>query len=325
MEVNDEMHNALPAPIMKDRSRSRELLFAMLVLASATALALSPDAYLPMLARAFMLQWAVVFTVVAFFAVLRKHWWLVLSGLFAAVIVLLQVRLPVVSPGAVGSGPALRIAQMNVLQPNLRHEEVIRCALSSGAELISFQEVSPEWAEALINGLDEAYPYRHVEARTDCYGIALFSRRPFVAVRTLVVKGSPFVDALIRSDGRTVRVLAVHATSPTSYAEFGRRNAQFDALAVHIASADLPTIVIGDLNTVPWDRAYGRFCRLAGMRALDIPDLRTWPAIGPIALIPLDHALASRDLASSAVNTFPIPGSDHRGLLTDLHLTSHAR
>ncbi len=202
---------------------------------------------------------------------------------------------------------------------------MIRCAIASNAELISFQEVSPEWAEALSNGLGEAYPYRHIEARTDCYGIALFSRKPFVRVRTLVVEGSPFVDALVRSDGRTVRVLAVHATSPTSYAEFGRRNAQFDVLASHITSADLPTIVIGDLNTVPWDRAYGRFCRRAAIRSLDTPDLRSWPAIGPIALIPLDHVLASRELASATVNTFHIPGSDHRGLLTDLHLNSHAR
>lgn len=325
MAVINPLPNAVPGPIMENRSRSRELLFAMLVLASATALALAPDAYLPMLARAFMLQWAVVFTVVSLFAVLRKRWWLVLSGLFAAVMVLLQVRVPVVSPGGVGSGPALRIAQMNVLQPNLRHEEVIRCALSSNAELISFQEVSPVWAAALEDGLGGVYPYCHVEARTDCYGIALFSRSPFISVRTLVVEGSPFVDALVRSDGQTIRVLAVHATSPTSYAEFGRRNAQFDVLAARIASADLPTIVIGDLNTVPWDRAYGRFCRRADIRALDTPDLRSWPAIGPIVLIPLDHALASRDLASSAINTFPIPGSDHRGLLTDLHFISHAR
>ena len=307
------------------RSRSRELVFATLVLALATALAMAPDAYLPMLARAFMVQWAAALVLLALVAGLRKRWWILFSGLFAAFLVIMQVRVPSLRPALNGSGSALRIAQMNVLQPNLHHDEVVRCALASEAAMISFQEVSPEWAVALSSALRATYPYSHIETRTNCYGIALFSRVPFLSVRTLEIEGAPFVDALVRLDERTVRVLAVHATSPTSYAEFTRRNAQFDALARNVSEADLPTVVIGDLNTVPWDHAYERFCRRSGMRALDAPDLRTWPAIGPLALIPLDHALTSDHLASAAVSTFHIPGSDHRGLLADLQLTTLAR
>jgi len=308
-----------------ERSRFRELCFATLILAMATALALSPDAYLPMLARAFMLQWAAGFAFVAAITALRGRWWMTFAALFGAIIVLLQVRVPVLLASDGGTGPALRIAHMNVLQPNARHAEVVRSALASDADVICVQEVSPEWARALITGLGGSYPYQHIEPRTNCYGIALFSREPFTSVRTLVVQGSPFVEAIVRVGERSIRVLAVHASSPISYAHFQRRNAQLAALASNVAANDTPTVVVGDLNTVHWDQAYARFCTRSGLRPLAGAELRSWPSVGPVALIPIDHVLVSRDLAFIALKTFKLPGSDHRGLLAELQLKAHAR
>ncbi|MEO8591462.1 MAG: endonuclease/exonuclease/phosphatase family protein [Flavobacteriales bacterium] len=308
------------------RSRSREFVHATLLLVLATTLAFSPDAYLPMLARAFMLQWATGFAALAIIAAIRGRWWFTWSALMAALMVVAQVRVPEMRPSfGEGGGPSLRVAQMNVLQPNSEHTEVIRCAMASHADLISFQEVSPEWAEVLSVGLRGTYPYQHIEPRTDCYGIALFSRAPFTDVRTIVVGGSPFVEALVQVGERSVRVLAVHASSPTSYSHFKTRNAQLDVLAKSVAADDIPTVVVGDLNTVPWDRAYTRFCRRSGLTPRDGTDMRSWPSIGPVALIPLDHVLASVDVTTIATSTFHLPGSDHRGLLAELQLQAHAR
>ena len=51
----------------------------------------------------------------------------------------------------------------------------------------------------------------------------------------------------------------------------------------------------------------------------------TWPTLGPMALIPLDHVLIAGGITAEHVNTFEIPGSDHRGLVSNIILPEHAR
>lgn len=306
------------------RREVREVVFSTSLVAGATALAFAPDAYLPMLARAFLVQWGVAFAAVALLAVWRRRWWVALGGALSAVLAFVQVQAPEDAMFSSTDGPVLRIAHMNVLQPNMEHAAAVERALESDADVISVQEVGPEWAGDLAAGLLAKYPYQFIEPRTNCYGIALFSRIPFIAVRTITLQGSPFIEAQLAVEGRPVRLLAVHTSSPISYGHFQRRNAQLHALARNVAVTDTPTVVVGDLNTVHWDQAYTRFCAVSGLRPTGGTDHRTWPSLGPFALIPLDHLLISKGVASRSLHTFNIPGSDHRGLLAELRITGHA-
>lgn len=301
------------------RSKHGELLLATLTLAFATGLAIAPDAYIPMLARAFLLQWAAVFALIAVLALSTMRWWLLLSTTLAVGLILIQVRDPRTAATTVDvAGPSLRIAHMNVLQPNMDHADAIAIAEESNADLLSVQEVSPEWAVALSNGLSKSYPYQYLEPRSNCYGIALFSKLPFNSVKTFLVERSPFIEAVVPVGDEVVRVLAIHATSPISYGHFRQRNSQLEIVARLVAAEGLPTVVIGDLNTVHWDRAYTRFCANSGLSPTTSTDQRTWPSVGPLALIPLDHLLVSKGLVTASVSSFEVPGSDHRGLLADL-------
>ncbi|HRD52630.1 MAG TPA: hypothetical protein PKY96_08280 [Flavobacteriales bacterium] len=69
-----------------------------------------------------------------------------------------------------------------------------------------------------------------------------------------------------------------------------------------------------------WDDAYRRLCARSGLRPVNPLSLVTWPALGPLAFIPLDHVLVAGGLLPSAINSFRINGSDHRGIITDLHI-----
>lgn len=304
---------------MMDPTKFRELCVAMVVLTLSLLLAFAPDAYLPMLLRAFIVPASMGTLAFALLSVIRRKWWVAQSALLGGAMMLMQV--PSVRVVGTSAGIGLRIFHMNVLQPNTAFDGAIAQALASDADVISVQEVSPEWAAALRCGLGESHPYAYIEPRTNCYGIALVSRRPFAGTRLLDVEGSPFIEARIDVDGRPVRLLAVHATSPITYGHFRRRNAQLDRLGTYLAQDDTATIVVGDLNTVPWDGAYGRFCARAGLRSTTSPLQRTWPS--PFAVIPLDHVLVSPGIASSALRTVHIPGSDHKGFLAELNITGH--
>jgi endonuclease/exonuclease/phosphatase (EEP) superfamily protein YafD len=307
-----------------DRRKFNELCRAMVLLGLALIAAFSPDAYLPMLARAFMVPGAALFAGLAVIAALGRRWWIAQSATAGCVLMALQVPSPSALPLGAVNGPGFRVFHMNVLRPNTAFHEVIAQALASDADVISVQEVGTEWALVLSRDLHSCYPYAHIEPRSNCYGIALFSKIPFTGVRTITLQGTPFIEALLVVSDRKVRLLAVHATSPTSYDHFRRRNEQLCGLGEYLAGQDTPTIVVGDLNTVPWDRAFRRFCARTGLRSTTPTFQRTWPAIGPFALIPLDHLLVSPGLASVSLRTVEVPGSDHRGLLADLRIIADA-
>ncbi len=309
---------------MTTRGAFAELRWMALLLVVAIGLAFAPDAYLPMLARAFLVQWCIGFVGVGVILILRRRWWSAFTALFCAALLVPQVTSPEQAVLSSAHGSTLKVLHMNVLQPNSAFDEAIAGALESGADVISVQEVGPEWGEALESGLSTMYPYAHVEPRTNCYWIALFSKRPFTSVGTVVVQGAPFIEAVIDVDGEPLRLLAVHATSPISYPHFLRRNRQLDHLARYVAECDTATLLVGDLNTVPWDSAFERFCSRAGLAPTAGTEQRTWPSIGPLALIPLDHLLISRTITTSSIVTFPISGSDHRGLLAEISIGAHA-
>lgn len=304
--------------------RTRQLVVAALVLLIANTLAFAPDAYLPMLARAFMLPGALLLGALALVAVVRRKWWVAQSALVGAAMLAGQLYTPSVPTATMSRTPDLRVFHMNVWQSNNAYAAAIERALESDADVISVQEVAPCWAEALEHGLSGRYSYMHIEPRDNCYGIALFSRIPFREVRTITLHGTPMIEALFTMHERPVRLLAVHATSPISYAHFQRRNRQLHDLGHHLAQDDTATVLIGDLNTVPWDRAYQRLCTRAGLRSTTPMAQRTWPSMGPLALIPLDHLLISPGIVPASLRTVHIPGSDHKGLLAELSITGHA-
>ncbi len=210
------------------------------------------------------------------------------------------------------------MAQMNVFQPNDDHADVIAAALASDADVISFQEVSPAWSQALLEGLGERYPFHKLVPESNCYGIALFSRLPLLRTEVLPLARRSMICAEVATEAGPVRLFSVHATSPGSYAHFRERNDQLDRLADMVKASPMPVVVLGDLNAVSWDKALVRLCDRTGLREELGPEQATWPSFAGLALIPLDHILVTQQLAVRGSDLFQISGSDHRGVVATI-------
>jgi endonuclease/exonuclease/phosphatase (EEP) superfamily protein YafD len=294
------------------------------MLSVACFLAFAPDSYLPMLARSFLVQWTALFLILSIVFLWYRSWWSASSALLGTALLAIQIPVPEAPEPDASTGSMLRVLHMNVWQPNESYGSAIEEALSSEADVISIQEVDRHWARELTSRLGPSYPYARIEPRSNCYGIALFSRLPFERVSTKFLDGTPLIEAWFNVGGRSVRVISVHATSPISYEHFHQRNRQLDGLVPIVAATAIPTILVGDLNTVPWDGAFGRFCSRSGLQATQVKGSRTWPSLGPLALIPLDHVLLSGRASATSITSFHVPGSDHRGLLAEIKLPRHA-
>jgi len=287
---------------------------AGVLLALGCALAFAPDPFLLMLARAFLWQWALIAVVIAVFAFSSRRWW---SGTAAGIVALLLAYPPqrTVQSEITDEGEALvRVTQMNVFQPNDDHDAVIAAAIATDADVISFQEVSPTWASVLQRGLAAFYPYHRLVPQNNCYGIALFSRLPFLRVDVLPLQRRSMLLAEVATSEGPLRLLSVHATSPGSYGHYLERNAQLHELASVVNDSPMPVVLFGDLNTVSWDRAMVNLCARTGLREHSDNTDATWPSFAGMALIPLDHILVTSELFVDGLDIFRISGSDHCGV-----------
>lgn len=212
----------------------------------------------------------------------------------------------------------LRVAHWNILYTSTRYEVAIRVLHHVDADVVFLFEALPPFQDRLRGA---ELPFMIAD--------------PPGADRTLVLTRDPLpVGVLPRTadrgvaevrvdlGGRTVRVLGLHAHAPSTEQRSSGRDAQLRALAAITRSCPDPLVVVGDLNTVPWSRAFRDLMRdgrlIDSERGFGLQP--SWPGydwawwLG----VPIDHALHSPDLVTVARATGPSGASDHRLLQVTL-------
>ena len=296
------------------------MLMGLLLLTVAVVISFGPDAYVPMLIRSWLPLWLMISVSWLLWIAIKKNWAATLFGGLAVLLLSFQIPRTATDSSEALQDQALRIAHLNVLQTNQRKEDVVLAIRSLEADVICVQEVDQAWSEALQRELSPIYPYHRIAARDNCYGIAIFSRRQFAAIKVFDMHRSPAIDAVFEIDDRQLRLIAAHAASPQDPGAFERRNAQLDALASIVIGSNGPCVVIGDLNATPWDPALQRACARSNMKSTATITSATWPSIFGMAFIPLDHLLVPSSVHVRNQATFHVPGSDHRGMVADIML-----
>ncbi len=223
-------------------------------------------------------------------------------------------------------GHAFTVAHFNVLASNRQYDPVIRQALESRADLLSFQEVAPHWANQLTQRLRDAYPYYHVVTDPwDTRGIAIFSRYPLKNVQTHYWVKSPNITGDIdlsdqvasnkKSGDTLIHFVASHALSPRSESRYRRRNEQIQHIADYLKSVEGPVLAIGDYNAVPWNWAIVAMKQKAQLYDSRQNFTSTYPARLQGVGLPIDYVFHSEDFTCLDFYAVSAEGSDHRGVV----------
>ena len=269
--------------------------------------------------------------------ILFRAWRLSAASGGAAVVLLWVLHAYVIQPAPTltAEGHPFTVAHFNVLASNHQYNNVIRQALASKADLLSFQEVAPHWVDQLTQGLCDAYPYYYmVTDPWDTQGLAVFSRYPLKNVQTHYWSDAPNITGDIdltngvnsrfvsreetheETVGDTVvHFVASHTLSPRSESRYRRRNHQIRQIARYLKSVDGPTLAIGDYNAVPWNPyilAMKREASLYDSRRTFTP---TYPSRLRDGGIPIDYVFHSDDFACLSFRAVSAGGSDHRGVV----------
>ncbi len=221
----------------------------------------------------------------------------------------------------------VRLLMSNVLQENGEHERWLKVVREARADVVVAVEINREW-DAAIASLEKDFPHVVRRPQENFYGMALFSRLPFVhapEVRHVVQEDIPSIHATLRlDDGQEFCLHAMHPPPPEPLRnqDSAPRDAELILVGKRIAEEErhIPTIVCGDLNDVAWSYTTQLFLRLS--KLLD-PRMgrgmyNSYSANSRIFRFPLDHVFHSNEFKLVELRVCEHVGSDHFPVLIEL-------
>jgi endonuclease/exonuclease/phosphatase (EEP) superfamily protein YafD len=298
-----------------------------------------PDPY-PKLAALAPLATLVAFAGVVVAA--ATSWWLALL-LSIPALTLLAWQLPPASragretarvaeqlPDPAHGALTLRVLSLNVLGGSAEPAAVVQAAEQHRVDVLVVQELTPGMVHRLADaGLDTLLPHRHLGPRPGSNGTGLWARWPLDPLPP--VPG--LVSAAPRSriqpvDGCAVTVTGVHPRPPVG-PNVRRWQQELAAIRSALVNTDGPQVVAGDFNASRDHRPFRDLLAAGFLDCADAARRRPWPGFTwPTgrwipAVMRLDHVLVSRDNATvSASRVIRVPGTDHRGVLAVIQLSS---
>jgi endonuclease/exonuclease/phosphatase (EEP) superfamily protein YafD len=215
----------------------------------------------------------------------------------------------------------VKLLVSNVYIANPRRQLIQDLVAEVSPDVVGLVEVNSLWLRRL-KPLRERYPY-HFEVPDENYiGVALYSRLPLENARVLQLPGepsTPAVAATLKAPGGDVEIVLVHPNSPLTAQLIRRRNEQILALAEYVRAAGRPLVIAGDFNLSMWNAGYRPLADVAELHnARDGHGVGpTWPSLWRLG-VPIDHILATPDVALRDFRVLHGVGSDHFPISAEL-------
>ena len=274
--------------------------------------------------QSFLFQAMLVYGLLSIFWIRKHHYRLAGINFSIYLLLLIKVNAPINSGYQIQQGEEnLSVLQFNVLADNDAYDETANRVLQISPDFVSFQEVSEEWAKVLKSQLTETYPYYRIAHRQDRHqGIAVFSKYPLQDLQVLDWDGTTNISGKIKVGDEAINFLSLHTRSPMSKARWKNRNRHINQAKKFVNAQEGEFLVLGDFNTVPWDRRLLNFkssTQLVDSRKKLTPTYPTWNPF--VAQIPIDYIFHSQGIGCGSLDSVDIT-SDHKAILGTYQLTS---
>jgi endonuclease/exonuclease/phosphatase (EEP) superfamily protein YafD len=208
----------------------------------------------------------------------------------------------------------------NVYYNNRQFERVAEHVRETKPDIVVLLEVVPRVRPSL-DAVADQYPYR-VECWQEQWCDALvLSRFPLTDIRRSLPAATfrrPMGAVEVAIEGRKLTLFPTHLSLPYPLNGRDAQTGEIKDVVETIAGISGPRLLVGDFNASPWAVTMALPQKQLNMTLLTGAD-GTWPTFLPRAMgIPIDHVLASEELALQSRKLFTVSGSDHRAVLAEI-------
>lgn len=278
------------------------------------------------------IQISVLFLAILFFALWKRKF--LTGSLIAAVLVFnvywIASSYPTLRTNTAVTGAHFRIFSQNIYMKNKELDAVVSEVKASDADAALLIEVGDDVYRALVKNLVNEYPFhRYSRTHRTKPGIALFSKYPLLDNRDNLKtrdRRLAMLNYQVLYGDQIIDIFGLHLESPRSKDRIVRRNRQLDLVLEYLAARaedDHPLVVIGDMNTAPWNPKFRQFQHYANLQNTDsyLSIKPSWPTWLPSALgFPVDHVLVNNSFCDASKQRMGMAGSDHYGFISDLYI-----
>lgn len=211
---------------------------------------------------------------------------------------------------------SVKVAHFNVSASDDDYESTIQAIIDSKADLISIQEVTPDWHYILKETLSKEYPHSAAVVRFDPYGLAVYSKYPISNLDTFYYESIPNFSGIIELNDPEHRFnfICAHTTPPLysqAYQKMRDHLRVVAAEAIKHQEDSMGVMMISNLNAPPW---WGEIQELR--EAVDLYDSRRSASYGlsEIFQSPGDYIFHTIDFNCLGFESIISPQSSHLGI-----------
>lgn len=272
----------------------------------------------------------------SFWALRWRQTWvkIYLALLTVAVIYQVQVLAPFtfLYPKAVADvapvDSAFRLMESNVKMTNREVERYLALVNEVDPDVVQVIELT-EWWQQQLEPLRVAYPYHFEQPRENAYGMGIYSRLPLenVEINHFETTETPSIYAdFVFPQGERIAFFGLHPRPPLPENSVVIADKELIQVAQRVNTAELPVIVAGDFNDVPWSYTLQEFREISGLNAVRIGRgfYNTFGVDRWWLRFPLDHIYLSDELGLVEFERLPPFGSDHFALLATITINPGA-
>ncbi|MBC8506189.1 MAG: endonuclease/exonuclease/phosphatase family protein [Anaerolineales bacterium] len=273
----------------------------------------------------FRVQYLLGLSVILFVYRLGKRLrFVIITAIFFSINLILVLPFFIRPTAAHSGGRTYQILYANVRTENPHHHLLRKWIEQTDPDFIALLEVNQVWLDDLSLA-DQGYHFYEAEARSDNFGVALYSRYPLEVseIHRFGRWDIPTIIATMSEDDTQMTFVVTHPVPPKSEKITWHRNIQMSELADYIAGLDDTVILAGDLNATSWSPFFGEWLKVSQLR-----DSRrgfgiqpTWPTYNWLFLVPIDHFLITSDVYVHEREVGPDIDSDHYPLLMEFSLS----
>jgi endonuclease/exonuclease/phosphatase (EEP) superfamily protein YafD len=218
-----------------------------------------------------------------------------------------------------GDGVAVRVLVLNVHTESASFAQVRALIDELRPDVVGLVEVDDRWIAGVAPAL-AGYAGRLAQPRADNFGVALYTRAPITGGIEYLGAGLPSAVGSVVIGGAALAIVLTHPLPPVSASAEHEQARELDAIAVRTRELPAPRLVMGDLNTTPWSRAFHRLVSSSGLcdSRAGFGIQASFPVAMPVMRIPIDHLLASCSIGITDRRVERDVGSDHLPVVVDL-------
>ena len=161
----------------------------------------------------------------------------------------------------------LAVAHVNVSSVEESYQTFFSQLKGENLDIISFQEIKPDWSVFLREELSTIYPYKAENVRIDPFGMAIYSKYPIVTVDTIFYEQVPGLEAMILlPDENKIRVFNTMLTPSIDNQLDELQDHQLKYLGSYLNQNQSTSLIMGDFNMVYWSSRIRDFRIKTGLK-----------------------------------------------------------